>query len=179
MMTTGNYNLTSLFIRKARSFFRIIAPTIVSMLPGKIFRSSRRIIYCLVGYRVAKTANIERTAKLICGEIEIGEGTYIGDYVILTGGRIIIGKNCDIAARSTIHAGTHHVGSHKRRAGIAISGKISIGEGTWIGTCATIISDTHIETGSIVGAGCVVRPGKYDSNILIVGNPSIVVKTYD
>ena len=65
--------------------------------------------------------------------------------------------------------GTHQidlVGSHV--AGLGYSLPISIGDGTWICTSATILGGATIGERSIVAAGAVVK-GVFPANVLIGG----------
>jgi len=45
------------------------------------------------------SVNILPTAGLICWDIKVSEKTFIGEEVMITGGDIRIGANCDIAPR--------------------------------------------------------------------------------
>jgi acetyltransferase-like isoleucine patch superfamily enzyme len=102
--------------------------------------------------------------------------TFIGDYVLITGGSIAIGNNCDIAPRCVIHAGSHELGLRNRRAGKIYAGTIEIGDGTWIGTNATILAGAKIGKGVIVAAGAVVIAGEYPDDILLAGTPAKIKK---
>jgi acetyltransferase-like isoleucine patch superfamily enzyme len=121
---------------------------------------------------VDKTANLLPTATLICIDIAIGPETFVGDEVMITGGRIQIGARCDLAPRVIIHAGSHQIGTTSRRAGISYAGEIVVGDGTWIGTGAIILAGAKIGRGVIIAAGSVVTSGEYPDNSLLAGVPA-------
>ena len=148
---------------------------IVRCFPGAPFRRFRVFLWRCVGFRVHPSANIMPTATLICLDIEVGENTYAGEDVMITGGKVRIGKNCDIAPRVLIHAGSHNIGNSQRRAGETYGGVIEIGDGTWIGTGAIVLAGARIGKGCIVAAGSVVK-GQFPDNVLIAGIPAEVKK---
>jgi len=120
------------------------------------------------------------TAKFhLTGSLHIGHDTWIGHEVLLIGGDapISIGAYCDIAPRVTFASGSHQInpaGPHV--AGKGISLPISIGDGCWIGTGATILGGTTIGERSIVAAGAVVK-GDFPAGCLIGGVPARVLRT--
>lgn len=58
------------------------------------------------------------------------------------------------------------------------SGKIEIGDGSWLGINVTILANTIIGKNCVVGANSVVS-GKFDDFCVIAGNPARVIKQYD
>ena len=161
------------------SFARYWLRYVVRCFPGSPFRRFRNWLWRRGGFDVHPTANILPTATLICGDITIGEKTFIGEEVILTGGNIKIGARCDVAPRAVIHAGSHDVGGASRRAGKTYKGDIQIGDGTWVGVNATIIAGAKIGSGCIVASGSVVIAGEYPDNCLIAGIPAKIKKQFE
>jgi acetyltransferase-like isoleucine patch superfamily enzyme len=155
------------------TFARYWCGSAVRLFPGSPFRRLRVSIWRMAGFDIHPSVNIMPTARLICWNIKVGENTYIGEDVMITGGDIRIGANCDIAPRAIIHAGSHQIGDSKRRAGETYGGIIEIGDGTWIGTGAIILAGAKIGKGCIVAAGSVVN-GQFPDNVLIAGVPAIV-----
>lgn len=152
---------------------------VVRCLPGSPFRKLRNALWRAVGFHVESTANLLPTATLICGDVTIGQETFIGEEVMITGGVIKIGVRCDIAPRVVIHAGSHKIGTTFRRAGQSYGGSIVIGDGTWIGTGAIILEGAQIGRGSIVAAGSVIESGKYPDNCLLAGVPAQIKKYFN
>jgi len=162
-----------------KTYFRYLLGPAVRLFPGSPFRKFRNFIWRLGGYDVAYTANLMPTVRLVYGDIQIGGHAFLGEEVLVTGGSVFIGENCDIAPRVIIHAGTHELGGSKRRAGEAYAGKILIGNGTWIGTSATILSGVTLGTGCLVAAGSLVKAGEYPSDVLIAGVPAKVEREFE
>ncbi|MHB9149545.1 MAG: acyltransferase [Thermoleophilia bacterium] len=158
-------------------FARYVMRYVVRCLPGSRLRLLRNVLWRIVGFRVDMSANILPTAILICTEIAIGPGTFVGEEVMITGGRISIGARCDLAPRVIVHAGSHVVGNGFRRAGETYAGEIAIGDGTWIGTGAIILAGARIGRGTVVAAGSVVKAGEYTDDCMLAGVPARVVRT--
>jgi maltose O-acetyltransferase len=92
------------------------------------------------------------------GPVSIGEDTFIGHEVLITGGAasIHIGNHCDIAPRVTIAGGSHEEGTGNRAAGKGISKAIAIQDGVWLGAGVTVLGGVSIGAGAIIGAGSLV-----------------------
>jgi acetyltransferase-like isoleucine patch superfamily enzyme len=115
----------------------------------------------------------------LAGDPEIGENVYIGGMseVYAKGAHVMIGDNCDIASFVSINCSD----SHKRCIGILDNAErkdIIIENNVYIGTQSFIGGGVHIGHHSVVGAGTVVRSGKYPPYSLIVGNPAVVKAGY-
>lgn len=92
------------------------------------------------------------------GQIEIGEGTYIGHYTCLAGAKIKIGSGCLIGPQVGMFAYNWNFKDPDRSIGDqgTTSQGITIEENCWIGAGAKIVDGVTIGKGSIVGAGAVV-----------------------
>ncbi len=109
-------------------------------------------------------------------ELTIGNNCWIGKNINLDGnGKIVLGNNIDIAPHVVITTGGHIIGNGKRRAGKGIINSISIGDGCWIGTNATIVNNTSIGKGCVIAAGSVVVKST-EANKLLAGIPAIIKK---
>lgn len=106
------------------------------------------------------------------GSLIVGIGTWIGhEVMIVTGSRVEIGSDTDIAPRVYIGTGTHEKGSKGKAAGHGVHRDVIIGDGAWIGACALILPGVSVGAGCAVGAGAVVTrsvaPG-----MKVAGNPA-------
>lgn len=151
----------------------------ICRLPDTRFFSVKRRLLRWAGVQVEEGVRVVSSTRILCmGELSIGADTWIGHEVLIVGGdtSIEIGPRVDIAPRVTISSGSHVVDVYGERiAGRGYSAPISIGEGTWICTNATILGGTQIGSHSLVAAGAVVR-GEFPSYSMIAGVPARVVK---
>lgn len=130
------------------------------------FHSVRKIAYILSGMRIGPHSTIHMWAGLFQPKnIEIGEGTIIGNHVFLDGrAPITIGNNVDIASEVMIYNSEHDVNSvdfHARES------KVIIEDYVFIGPRAIILPGVKIGIGAVIGAGAVVT--KDVSPFAIVG----------
>jgi len=58
-------------------------------------------------------------------------------------------------------------------------GRVSIGEGTWIGEHAAIFGDVRIGLHCVVGANSVVTDADVPDYCVVVGAPARIVKRYE
>jgi len=95
------------------------------------------------------------------GNIEIGEGTWIGQYNNLRagGGDIRIGANCLISQFCTLVASNH---AHARGAIIQSQGSdpsrsgVTLGDDVWLGAGVVVTAGASIGDGAVIGANAVV-----------------------
>ena len=130
---------------------------------------------------------------LRCAGIKCGEGTnilgpiYISDdatvsigsccwigakLTIYGGGEVNIGSNIFISPEAAFITSSHEVSENELcRAGRPISFKISVGDGCWIGTRATVMGNTNIGAGAVIGA-CALVNKSLDGNAVYGGVPA-------
>ena len=112
----------------------------------------------------------------IGGELSVGRNSFISVACFFDlSERIEIGKNVSIAMRSVFIASTHEIGSLEKRAGNAIAGPITIGNGCWIGANVTALPNVRIGDGVIIAAGSVVTRD-CAPNSLYAGVPAQKIK---
>ncbi len=135
----------------------------------------------LVGYaqqrlRLASGVRIEAgtvlsfgTVQEGYGEIEVGEGSWIGQYNNLrTGpGRIVIGAGCLISQFCTLVATNHDIRSRQPIQSLGADpgrSTIRIGNDCWIGAGATVLPGVELGSGSVLAAGAVLTQstGEYE-----------------
>jgi acetyltransferase-like isoleucine patch superfamily enzyme len=148
------------------------------LLPGNTLATVRARLWAFAGFDVCPTARIDNSARLMYGDIRIGDDTFIGAEVMITGGRVSIGARCDLAPRIVVHAGSHEVGDHTRRAGPEYEGTVEVGDGTWIGAGAILLDGARIGEGSVVAAGSVVRD-EFPPDSFIAGVPAELKRRLD
>lgn len=102
--------------------------------------------------------------NVISGEIHIGDYAFFGhNCMVLTGSHDITETN-----------------NYARQKAVPQSGNdIIIGKGVWIGSGAIVIGPATIGENSVIGAGSVVLPGKYESNSFYAGYPAKYIKNID
>jgi acetyltransferase-like isoleucine patch superfamily enzyme len=129
------------------------------------------------------------------GEIEIGEGSYIGDGVILSAfEHIHIGSHCMLAHGVQVFDNdTHPTDAGERAAHLraflkqgdrrpddfAVSAiPVWIGSRCWLGFGAAVMKGVTIDEETIVAAGAVVT-SDVPARSIVAGNPARVVKSLD
>ena len=116
------------------------------------------------------------------GKLNIGKGTKIvmnSGIVVLEGNSVTLGEDCLLSYDVKIYSGDGHAVYNtetRERLNPPVSASrnvISIGDHVWIGMRAVILNRCSIGSGSIVGAGAIVK-GTFPNNCVINGNPAKV-----
>lgn len=125
-----------------------------------------------------------KISGVICGKciilspkIKLGHHSYINRECIIDNAEefIIIGNNCSIACRVSIHTTNHDYSNCNRRGGKCVAKSIVIDDGCWIGSNVIILPGSFIGKGCVISAGSVVK-GKLENNGLYAGNPAQLIK---
>ncbi|MED3758946.1 acyltransferase [Peribacillus frigoritolerans] len=142
-----------------------------SVLPGRI----RGIFYRMYGMEM-EGMGINSGCSFQSGKMKIGRGTWINhDCYFDNEEWIEIGENCGIGMEVMFCTTNHIIESQEKRAGKVVRGKITVGNGCWIGTRATILPGVSIGEGCVVGAGALVTKD-CEPNGLYVGVPAKRIK---
>ena len=161
-----------------KHFFR----SLLLLLPPLSFYKLNRYLFCKLGYQIHPKVRISSKARLLGNiNLEIGKDTFIGHYTLIIGGdsSIIIGEDCDVSSNVTIVSGTHKLDPEGRRiAGEGIGEDIVIGNGVWIGACATILPGVNIGNKAVIAAGSIVTKNVTPYTI-VAGNPAEPIKKYN
>lgn len=88
---------------------------------------------------------------------------------------ITLGNNVTVASGAKILA---HDGSTKKIVGYSRVGRVDIGDDVFVGANAIVLPNIKIGNKVIIGAGAVVTKDIPD-NSLAVGNPAVIIGTYD
>ncbi len=150
--------------------FELLLITWVGFIPSHLFRL---LIYKLAGIKIGRNSRIHMGARFFDPtNIEIGNGSIIGDHVFLDGrDKLIIGNHVDIASQVLIYNSEHDINSEDFQ---ALSGPVEIGDYVFIGPRAIILPGVRIGKGAVIAAGAVVT--KNVSDFAIVGGvPAAVI----
>lgn len=108
--------------------------------------------------------------------IEVGENFFANyNFTVLDVGRVIIGKNAQIAPNVSIYTAGHPVHPQARNSGYEYGIPISIGDNVWIGGSSVILPGVRIGNNVVIGAGSVVTKDIPD-NTIAAGNPCRVIR---
>jgi acetyltransferase-like isoleucine patch superfamily enzyme len=141
---------------------------------GRIpFHLIRNFFYKLVGIKMGKGATIHMWANFFQPKnIDIGEGTIVGDHAFLDGrAPLIIGKEVDIASSVMIYNSEHDLESEDFK---AREETVEIGDYVFIGPRAIILPGVKIGKGAVVAAGAVVTSDVPDFAI-VGGVPAKII----
>lgn len=103
------------------------------------------------------------------GRIEVGEGSWIGQYNNLRAGsgRIVIGRQCLISQFCTLVATNHDIRSRRPIQSLGPDpreSEIHIADDCWVGAGATVLPGVELRKGSVLAAGAVLTrsTGEYE-----------------
>ena len=133
---------------------------------GKIILSDR--VYLDDGVRIIAARD---------GKVEIGVGSELGSNTIINSGGITeIGEFCMIAGNVQMHAQNHETSKDKYiKDQLYEYGRITIGSDVWIGSFSTILVNSVIGEGAVVGANSMTN-GKIPDFAISVGCPAKVIR---
>lgn len=133
----------------------------------------RYIFYRLAGVQIGKNSIINLGARFYYpANISIGEGSIIGDDIVLDGrDKLTIGDHVDIASQVMIYNSEHDI-HHEDF--IATSAPVVIKDYVFIGPRAIILPGVTIGTGAVIAAGAVVTKDVEDFAI-VGGVPAKVI----
>ena len=124
--------------------------------------------------------NIHIEAPFHCDygyNIEVGENFYANyNLIILDVGKVIIGKNAQIAPNVSIYTAGHPVHPESRNSGYEYGIAVTIGDNVWIGGNVCIMPGVTIGRNVVIGAGSVVTKDIQD-NVIAAGNPCRVIRS--
>lgn len=126
----------------------------------------------------AKLTRSVHLRVLNSGTLEIGNNFYTSSNLNLHCAQsVIIGNNVTLGWDVMLMDTDYHKYWEEERNRLATHIKrVHIGSNCWIGSKTIITKGTHIENHTIVGAGSVVS-GNFDkSNVIIKGNPAVIVR---
>jgi maltose O-acetyltransferase len=118
----------------------------------------RRALYRLAGIEIGAGATVRARVHIQSRNVQIGAGSFVNAGAWLHAiDRIEIGEQVFIGNDVHISTMSHRLGTHARRAGELTTAPVTIGDGTWIGTRATILHGIDVAAGCVIAAGAVVK----------------------
>jgi acetyltransferase-like isoleucine patch superfamily enzyme len=156
---------------------------IVSLTPGSVVRIGTGVVLCSWSHMTALGVShpvvlrtLTRAASLI-----IGDDTGISGSTICVAHSVIVGRRCLLGADSMIMDTSFHPVDDwegRRTAPLpvpCVADEVIIGDDVFIGARAVVLPGTRVGSGSVVGAGAVIK-GEFPERVLIAGNPGRVVR---
>ncbi|SFH29837.1 maltose O-acetyltransferase [Lachnospiraceae bacterium NLAE-zl-G231] len=108
--------------------------------------------------------------------IEVGENFFANyNLTILDVGKVVIGKNVQIAPNVSIYTAGHPVHPDSRNTGYEYGIGVTIGDNVWLGGNTVINPGVTIGNNVVIGAGSVVTKDLPD-DVIAVGNPCRVLR---
>lgn len=108
--------------------------------------------------------------------IEVGENFFANyNFTVLDVGKVIIGKNAQIAPNVSIYTAGHPVHPDSRNTGYEYGIPITIGDNVWLGGNVVVLPGVTIGNNVVVGAGSVVSKDIPD-NVIAAGNPCKIIR---
>lgn len=108
--------------------------------------------------------------------IEVGENFFANyNLTILDVGKVVIGKNAQIAPNVSIYTAGHPVHPDSRNTGYEYGIGVTIGDNVWLGGNTVINPGVTIGNKVVIGAGSVVTKNLPD-DVIAVGNPCRVLR---
>ncbi len=108
--------------------------------------------------------------------IYVGKDFYFNfNCVFLDVAPIKIGDNCMFGPDVKLYTATHPLASDLRNSGLELGKAITIKDNVWIGGSVVVYPGVEIGNNVVVSAGSVVTKSIPD-NVLVAGNPAIIVK---
>ncbi len=103
------------------------------------------------------TTDIHPGCWFFSADVRIGEKTLINHRCYFDSREsITIGDRCSLAPEVMLCTSGHRSGDAAKRAGPYEAAPIAVGNGSWLGTRATILGGVTVGVGCIVAAGAVV-----------------------
>jgi acetyltransferase-like isoleucine patch superfamily enzyme len=162
-----------------------LAQALIRCLPYSTFGNVRSALYRRAGFsKIGEKVYIFGALDLrgmgaIYSRLQIGDHTHINTPCLIElGADVHIGRHVSIGHHVAIVTSTHTLGPWWKRGGRRESKPVTVGDGTWIGACATVLPGTTIGAGAVIAAGSVVTRD-VPANAQVAGNPARVVGWLD
>ena len=130
----------------------------------------RRSVYRLAGVRIGRGSTIHMWTNFFYPpNVEVGEGTVIGNNALLDGrAPLIVGNHVDIASEVMVYNSEHDINSEDFG---PIEDAVEISDYVFVGPRAIILPGVKIGRGAVVAAGAVVT-SNVDDFAIVGGVPA-------
>lgn len=165
------------------TFFKHVLHHIILLVVNIFFSGThfwriKRILLLCCGAKIGKGTKIVGPLYFN-SKLTIGKDCWIGRNLEINGnGEVIIGDNCDFGPNVTLLTGSHLIGDSSRRAGANKTLTIKIGSGVWVGARVTVLGNSIIGDGCVVGCCSLINKNVPD-NILVAGVPAKTIRFLD
>ncbi len=169
------YNANNEELIKMRIMCKDLCFEYNSLKPSNL-KERERVIKELFG-SIGENFDIEQPFFCDYGKnIIVGDNLFINhNCVILDCNKVTIGNNVFIAPNCGFYTAGHPLEYEIRNTGLEYAKPITIGDNVWIGANTAILGGVHIGSGSVIGAGSLVK-NDIPPNVVAVGNPCKVIK---
>ncbi|MDQ6671990.1 MAG: acyltransferase [Chloroflexota bacterium] len=139
-----------------------VAQLAARILPNYTFSSVRAGIYRWAGLDIAQGVHFHGVAEFTGGSgvytnLHIGPRSAINrNCQFDLGGEIVIGADVDISNYVHFITTSHEFGRSARRAGALTTGRITVGDGAWIGQAVIIQPGVTVGKSAVILSGAVV-----------------------
>jgi maltose O-acetyltransferase len=179
---TGRW-LDALYQESGAFHFKLVmAQLVLAPLPLYVGTRLRAMVLRLAGFRIGRGTVLWGTPT-ITGSGDLYKRLIIGDDCWLNAGcffdlgaPITIGNRIAFGHQVLLMTGSHTLGGPERRCGSLFSRPITIEDGAWIGSRATILPGVTIGAGAVVAAGATVT-ADVPPNTLVAGTPARVKRS--
>jgi maltose O-acetyltransferase len=178
--------LSQRWSRVVKDEVRELRPRLVAMnallatLPDYTFCRVRTSVIKAAGFDIGRGSTFFGAPRIsgdgeIYGRLKIGHDTAINVGLVLDlGAEITIGNQVSIGHDVMILTTSHKMGPASHRSGAHDLRPVSIGDGSWICSRATILAGVKVGAGSVVSAGAVVNKD-VPPNSVVAGSPAKVI----
>lgn len=127
---------------------------------------------CGKNFQIANNVYLKNLLNL-----EIGDNVFVGNNsMILGSGKIIIEDEVLIGPNVVIISGSHTKMNKSYRYGKANIGKIHLKKGCWVTSNCTIVKDSQLPEGSVLGANSILNKVFDIEEGLYAGSPAKFIK---
>lgn len=108
--------------------------------------------------------------------LNIGNNVYLAHNVTLIGLKIKIGNETIVGPNTVIVSTTHILESGSYRFGKSLNNEVIVSSSCWIGANCSVLPESYLPEGCILGAGSVLNKEFSEKNSLYAGIPAKFIK---